>query len=189
MPLSKLLLSIFHRRGTTLSIELRRFKELTDSEEIISKPGYLKQRLKLSAKAIMALCDFHNESLYREEDMQTINGYIVLASDGSGINVPTAKETLSEYGSSSRHGTKPQASLGLSCLYDVVNKVILCCSINRVKFDEAEQAKSHLERLPVLIGNKKSIITLDRGYPSLPLFFSWLSESQKFVVRLILFRN
>jgi hypothetical protein len=184
MPLSKLLLSILHRRGTTLSIELRRFMELTDPGETISKPGYLKQRLKLSAEAILALCDFHNASLYREEDMQTINGYLVLASDGSSINVPTTQETLTEYGSHCREGAKPQASLGLSCLYDVINKVILCCTINRVKFDEPSQAKLHIERITAIIGDRKTIITLDRGYPSISLFFSWLSENQKFVIRL-----
>jgi hypothetical protein len=158
--------------------------QLVDTNETISKPGYLKQRLKLNPEAIMALCDFHNAGLYREEEMKTFNGYLILAADGSGINLPTTPETLRQYGSSSRIGTKPQASLGLSCLYDVINKVILCCSVNRVKFDEAAQAKAHIEKLPGIIGNMNTVITLDRGYPSLPLFFSWLSEGQKFVVRL-----
>jgi hypothetical protein len=184
MPLSKLLLTILNRRGTSLAVELRRFRELSGSQESISKPGYHKQRLKLAPEAIMALCDHHSESLYGEEDMRAFKGYLILASDGSGINVPTTQETLEKYGSSSRHGTKPQASMGLSCLYDVINKVILCCSINRVKFDEAEQAKVHLARIPSIIGDMKTIITLDRGYPSLPLFNTWLSEDQKFVVRL-----
>jgi hypothetical protein len=184
MPLPKLLLTILNRRGASLAVELRRFMELGDTQEAISKPGYSKQRLKLAPEAIMALCDFHNEGLYRDEDMRTLNGYLVLASDGSGINVPTTQETLEKYGSSSRKGTKPQASIGLSCLYDTINKVILCCSVNRVKFDEAAQAKAHLERARPVIGDSKTIMTLDRGYPSLPLFFRWSEQNQKFVVRL-----
>jgi len=132
----------------------------------------------------MALCDFHNTGLYRDEDMLTFHDYLILASDGSSVNVPTTQETLDAYGSSSRKGTKPQASLGLSCLYDTINKVILRCSINRVKFDEAAQAKAHLEQVPAIIGARKTIITLDRGYPSLPLFQQCLSKGQKFVVRL-----
>jgi hypothetical protein len=60
-----------------------------DDIDAISKPGYLKQRQKLAPEAISALCDFHNAGLYREEDMETFNGYLVIASDGSGINVPT----------------------------------------------------------------------------------------------------
>jgi hypothetical protein len=184
MPLPKLLFSILHRRGTTLSIELRRFMELTNSKITISKSSYLQQRYKLAPKALMALCDFHNASLYREEEMQTFKDYLILASDGSGVNVPTTKETLKEYGTSCSKDVKQQASLGLSCLYDVINKVILCCSINRVKFNEAEQVRLHLKGLSAIIGDIKTIVTLDRGFPSLPLFSSWLSTDQKFVVRL-----
>ena len=185
MPLPKLLLTMLNRRGTSLAVELRRFRELTDEQETISKPGYLKQRQKLAPEAIVALYDHHNESLYREEDMQTFKGHLILASDGSGINVPTTKETLGKYGSSCNHSVRrKQASLGLSCLYDVINKVILCCSINRVKFDEASQAKSHVARLPSIIGEQSTIVALDRAYPSLPLFREWLSQNQKFVVRL-----
>ena len=184
MPLPKLLLTILNRRGTSLAVELRKFRELSDMKESISKPGYLKQRLKLAPEAIMSLCDFHNESLYREEDMQDFKGHLILASDGSGINVPTTQETLRKYGSSSNHDARKQASLGLSCLYDVINKVILCCTINRVKFNEATQAKAHLARLTSIIGYKSTIITLDRGYPSLPLFLDWITMGQKFVIRL-----
>ena len=158
--------------------------ELTDSKTSIAKSSYLEQRFKLAPKAIMALCDFHNTSLYREEEMETVNDYIILASDGSSINVPTTNETLEKYGTSCSEDVKQQASLGLSCLYDVINKVILCCSINRVKFNEAEQVQLHIEQVSSIIGDKKTIVTLDRGFPSLPLFSSWLREDQKFIVRL-----
>jgi hypothetical protein len=176
---------MLNRRGTSLAVELRRFRELTEEKETISKPGYLKQRQKLAPEAIVALYDFHNESLYREEDMQMFKGYLILSSDGSGINVPTTKDTLEKYGSScNKKVVRNQASLGLSCLYDVINKVILSCSVNRVKFDEAAQARAHVERLPSIIGNKNTIVVLDRGHPSLPLFRDWLYQDQKFVVRL-----
>jgi hypothetical protein len=158
--------------------------ELSETDETISKPGYLKQRLKLASEAIMALCDFHNESLYRDEDMQTFKGYLILAADGSDINVPTTPETLIKYGTCCGHDIKKQAILGLSCLYDVINKVILCCTVNRGKFDEAEQVRAHLKQVPPIIHNKKTIIALDRGYPSLSLFYDWISQSQKFVIRL-----
>ena len=81
MPLPTLLLTIFHRMGTTLAMELRRFAKLSNIQEPISKPGYLKQRLKLAPEAIMALCDFHNTGLYRDEDMRTLNDFLILASD------------------------------------------------------------------------------------------------------------
>lgn len=44
-------------------------------------------------------------------------------------------------------------------MYDCINKSILACSINRDKFNEAEQAEKHLSELPELVGDKKSILT------------------------------
>jgi len=184
MPLSDLLLSILHRKGTTLSIELRRFLSLTKQAESISKPGYLKQRMKLNPEAILSLCDFHNASLYSEEEMETVKGYLLLAADGSNINVPTVPDTLKAYGTSSSKGKKPQAALGMSCLYDLLNKVILDVAINRVKFDERGQAREHIKKLSRIAPGMKSILVLDRNYPGAYEFIKWNEVDQKFVIRL-----
>jgi hypothetical protein len=56
--------------------------------------GDFKQRMKLNPYALLDLCDFHNTSLYSEEEMLLLNGYYVFALDGSGINVPTTVETV-----------------------------------------------------------------------------------------------
>ena len=129
MPLPRLILTMFHRLGTTLAMELRRFMELSDTQERISTPGYLKQRLKLAPDAIMSLCDFHNAGLYRDEDMKTFHDYLILASDGSGINVPTTPETLAVYGTSSKKDARPQASMGLSCLCDLSTKLFFAAQL------------------------------------------------------------
>jgi hypothetical protein len=42
------------------------------------------------------------------------NGYLVLAVDGSAINISTTEENLSAYGNASRKNAKPQAQLGIS---------------------------------------------------------------------------
>ncbi|MBU2703350.1 hypothetical protein Ga0466249_004495 [Sporomusaceae bacterium BoRhaA] len=55
---------------------------------------------------------------YNAHYLKTMNGFLILAADGSDINIPTTEETLELYGTSSRKGTKPQASLGLSGMYD-----------------------------------------------------------------------
>lgn len=185
MPLSNLLLSLLNRKGLTLYMELRNFNKFINLESPISKVGYLKQRMKLNPKAFMELSDFHSQNFYNEaEYVQKKKGYLILAADGSSINLPTTKETLSVYGNSSKKNTKPQATLGLSCLYDVMNKMILDCTINSCKFNEAKQAELHLEKLPSVIGTNKTILTLDRGYPSIPLFIRMMEKEQKFLVRL-----
>ena len=184
MPLGRLLLSILNRRGLTLSLELRKFKELTGMEEGISKPGYLKQRMKLNPDSLMELCRYHNKGLYVDGEMKTLKGYYILAADGSGVNVPTTPETLEAYGSSSKKGTKPQASLGISCLYDLVNHTILECSINSCKFNEMKEAYAQIHEAKDTIGSAGSVLVLDRGYPSSPYFVRMLEEDQKFIIRL-----
>jgi len=165
-------------------MELRSFKKAGLLREQISKTAYLNQRKKLNPQAFLDLCQFHNRGLYDDGKMETYKGYLLLATDGSNVNVPTTAETIELYGTSSRKGTKPQASLGLSCMYDCINKTILTGSINRAKFHEAAEMEKHLEELPKLVGGLQSIIILDRGYPSMPLFLRLNEKKQKFVIRL-----
>lgn len=73
----------------------------------ISKPSYLKQRMKLNSLAFYELYRYHNRNFYAEPGFSTFQGYLILAADGSGINIPTTRETLEEFGTSRRKGTKP----------------------------------------------------------------------------------
>jgi len=187
MPLKKLVLSIIARKGTTLSTELRRQNQLYPTNKPISKPGYLKQRQKLNPDAILTLSDYHNTDLYKNNkpDLKTYKGYLVIADDGTNINLPTTKETLKQYGNSTtKHGTKPQASLGLSCCYDVLNKIILNTTINPYKFNEITQTKLHHQKIPTITDHIPTIITLDRAYSALSLFVPWIESNQKFIIRL-----
>ena len=122
MPLTDLLFTMINRRGITLSLELRNYMKTAHPGIEISKPGYLKQRTKLNPLAFYELYRHHNRNFYTDPGFSTFHGYLVLAADGSGINIPTTKETLEEFGTSSRKGTKPQAAIGLGCLYDVMNR-------------------------------------------------------------------
>jgi len=197
MPLNKLIPHILTRKGTTLSIELKRYHQTiqqtmnqtntnNDDDQPITKTGYLNQRKKLNPQALETLCDYHTTRLYtnNKPDLHLINGYLAIACDGSNTNLPTTKENLEKYGNTTSHGTKPQASLGLSCCYDVLNKVILNCTLNPPQFNEIAQIKNHLQKLPTLTDHIPTIILLDRAYPSLGLFVPWLENDQKFVIRL-----
>ena len=81
------------------------------------------------------------ETFTRNLDFLPSTDNLVLAADGSGINIPTTKETLEEFGTSSRKGTKPQASIGLGCLYDVMNRMNLESDCCKCKFDEMRLAE------------------------------------------------
>lgn len=118
----------------------------------ISKPGYLKQRMKLNPEAFKYLYQSHNKNFYQDPEVEpyTYNGFLVLAADGSNINIPTTAETVDKYGSASVRGGKPCTQIGLGCIYDVLNRFILDSSINQVKQVEDRKLyrhKTHLDRI------------------------------------------
>ena len=55
MPTEDLIYSMINRKGLTLKLELRNYMKITHPGTEISKPGYLKQRMKLNPEAIKFL--------------------------------------------------------------------------------------------------------------------------------------
>lgn len=187
MPVEDLVYSMINRKGLTLKLELRNYMKKTHPGIEISKPGYLKQRLKLNPDAFKYLYQSHNKNFYQDPDIEpyTYKGYLVLAADGADINIPTTKETVEKYGSASVRGGKPCAQIGLGCIYDVLNRFVLDSSINPVKFDEMRVAQEQLSGIKETIGNRYPyIIVMDRGYPSTPAFLKFIDDGIFFVARL-----
>lgn len=186
IPLDDLAFSMINRKGLTLKLELRGYMNISHPGTQISKPGYLKQRMKLNPEAFVDLYQFHNKNFYSDPDTElyTVNGFLVLAVDGSNVNLPTTPETLDVYGTSSRKGTKPQAALGIECLYDALNRMVLDANINRVKFNEMAVAESQIARVRDTIGDHPFLVTMDRSYPSIPAFLRLIDSETYFVARL-----
>ena len=124
MPLEDLINSMLCRKGLTLKLELRNYMKISHPGTEISKPGYLKQRMKFNPGAIKYLYQYHNKNFYSDPEITPYlyKGHLVLAADGSDINIPTTPENLEIFGTASRKGTKPQAQIGLGCPYDVLNR-------------------------------------------------------------------
>lgn len=186
MPVDDLAFSMINRKGLTLKLELRGYMNISHPGMQISKPGYLKQRMKLNPEAFVDLYKFHNRNYYSdpETELYTLNGFLVLAVDGSDINIPTTPETLRIYGDASVRGGKPCAQIGLGCLYDTLNRMILDASINKVKFNEMAIAEEQISSVRETIGNHPFMVTMDRGYPSLPAFLRMIDNNTFFVARL-----
>ena len=187
MPLDDLAFSMINRKGLTLKLELRGYMNISHPGVQISKPGYLKQRMKLNPEAFVDLYQFHNRNFYSDPDTElyTYKGFLVLAVDGSDINIPTTPETLEMYGNASKRGGKPCAQLGLGCLYDALNRMILDVSCNKVKFNEMAIAEAQIAKVRDTIGPEiPFMVTMDRGYPSIPSFLRMIDEGVYFVARL-----
>ena len=77
----------------------------------ISKPGYLKQRMKLNSEAFIDSYQSRNGNFYSDPgvELYTFSGVIVLVVDGSDINIPTTPETIAVFVDASVRGGKPCA--------------------------------------------------------------------------------
>lgn len=186
MPLDDLAFSMVSRKGLTLKLELRGYMNISHPGVQISKPGYLKQRMKLNPEAFIDLYQFHNRNFYSDPDAElyTFNGFLVLAVDGSDINIPTTPETIALFGDAAVRGGKPCAQIGLGCLYDALNRMILDASCNRVKFNEMAVAEAQIAKVRETIGELPFVVTMDRGYPSIPAFLRMIKNGIYFVARL-----
>ena len=186
MPSDDLLFSMINRRGLTLHMELREYMKISHPGTQISKPGYLKQRMKLNPEAFVDLFHHHNKNFYSDPDTKPYNyrGYLMLAADGSSINIPTTPETLEAYGTCSNHKSRPIATLGLQGLYDVLNRMIIEADCCRSKYNEAQVAEEQFSRLENTIGELPYITIMDRAYPSMPFIIRLIRKKTYFVMRL-----
>lgn len=186
MPLEDLTFSMINRKGLTLKLELRGYMNISHPGIQISKPGYLKQRMKLNPEAFIDLYQFHNRNFYSDPDAElyTFHGFLVLAVDGSDINIPTTPETIAMFGDAAVRGGKPCAQIGLGCLYDALNRMILDASCSRIKFNEMAVAEAQIKKVRDTIGDLPFLVTMDRGYPSMPAFLRMIDDGTYFVARL-----
>jgi len=187
LSLGPLVLSILNRKGLTLSMELRKFfRQLNPNKnDVISNAGYLKQRLKLNPSAFLYLNNLRLKNFYEDEkdNLLKLKGYFLFAIDGSKINLPNTPLNQLTYGvQENQSGQKSQA--GLSCMFDVLNKMVLDCTVSQITYSERAEAKKHIEKVPEIIGDQPFIVVFDRGYPSSFLFMDIMEKNQKFVVRL-----
>ena len=143
--------------------------ELNVSWDSYSKQAFSKGRQRIKPEAIRALMAATQERFYQEADYETWHGKRVLAIDGSKYNLPTSEELKAHFGIQKSSGEQVQA-LG-SCLYDVLNGLVLDAQLTRVTGSERELAKQHFEVLqanPARRGEQE-LLLMDRGYPSYEL--------------------
>ena len=104
--------------------------------------------------------------------------------DGSSCNVPLTETNVNTYGNTSKRGGKERPQIGISCLYDVINRMIIDMKTNMCKFDERTEALYHVDRATEVIGKLPRIYVFDRGYPSGPFLIDMMERGELFIIRL-----
>jgi len=167
---------------TTLQTRLNMFfgrKQISMSEQAFSKA-----RNKFDHSPFETM----HRALMREEygDIDTLNtwkGHIVLSVDGSYYLLPKRKELQDAFGT--RGQGNRCVSAGTSVLYDVINGFPIDPILTHSNMSEREECRKHIEYLSSEMPHvaAKSLVLLDRGYPSTELFKHFDEKKIKFLAR------
>ena len=166
------------------------FQKVTSSDYSIreaTKGAFTQARAKLNAWAFVRLNEVAVDTFYKEAEYLVWNGMRLLAVDGTRMVLPNHPSIKAEFGECS-FGPKAdsQRSMAIgSMLYDVLNQITIDAelapfkSINGKKSSEMSLLEKHMQKL-----KSKDLLLLDRGYPSIALFFKLQALDVEFCVRM-----
>jgi len=149
----------------------------------VSRQAYLAARRKLDPKGIRQLCRGYAGRFYAEEEPRTFKGHLLVAVDGTSVNLPTTPATLARYGNASNGGVAPQAAARACIAVDVLNSIVMDCDIGPLSSGERSRVPGHVEAVREVAGRHPFIMTLDRGYPSIGLVDLLTGAGVPFVMR------
>jgi hypothetical protein len=153
-------------------------------EEPISQQAYSKIRMKFDHSPFEKMYEALVKKEYSGEyELPRWEGYHIFGIDGTELQLPREAKMREEYGVRGRGGTCPMA--GMSVLYDVLHGWSLDPRLGRADMNEREESAGHIEylceKLPEIA--KKSIVTMDRGYPSQEMLLRLDKSGLRYVVR------
>jgi hypothetical protein len=168
---------------TTLHTRLNRFFANTKEGSAVTQQAFSKLRSQFDHSPFETMV----RELVKEEysgmyDLPTWHGMHVMAIDGSYLQLPRTQSLAQEYGTRGE-GNGPSA--GISVLFDVLHGWVLDPSIGRTDMNERERCKEHVSFLSCALPNiaEKTVLVLDRGYPSQELFEEIQCKGIKFLAR------
>jgi hypothetical protein len=159
-------------RGSKRSLQTAIYTFLKESKSEIqsySKQAFSEKRQFIKPEAFLELFRTTTEDFYTDSDFNPkhFHGFHVFAIDGTTYNLPNTEALKEIYGVQTSQGA-PQVQAKGSCLYDVLNDVMIDVKMLPVKSSERETAVEHLRYLQDYKPDNNLVI-LDRGYPSLEL--------------------
>ena len=163
----------------TLALETKEFAKRANTEEF-SKQAYSEAREKIEPEAFKELNDDIIEGTY-EEEHKRYEGYVILAIDGSTVQLPNTKKLREMYGGQSNQSERETVLAKIGIIYDVINEIVLDGKIGRYDTGERETAE---ELIKIATRIPKVIILMDRGYPSVRLIKLMNDIGVKYVIRL-----
>lgn len=169
-------------RRRSMQTELSSYiRQIRGDQASYSKQAFSKQRQYIRPEAILELLDITIDRFYHRADFKKFHGFLVAAIDGCRYNLPCTPELREKYGEQTSSGEAQVQALG-SCLYDVLNGMVLHCLFDPCKSNERELAKKHIESLKS-VPYDHFLLLFDRGYPSYELIEDLQSKGVSYLMR------
>lgn len=174
---------IIHLLKSSLQIAIR------EIAPILSIPTVCKQAFCLARKKVLpeAFTKINNKlcsEFYNANEFKTFHGYILLATDGSTMQLPDEAEIIKKYGVTKNHLGKSSISVArASYSYDVMNGITVDAILEKCEIAERELAIRHIQNSFHHFTNKPILYLYDRGYTSLTIMLYHLFNKQNFLIR------
>lgn len=182
MSFVQYILFILQKTGRSLQAALNTFcRSMGEDMDSYSKQAFSKGRLRIKPEAIRLLFDFSVEEFYNNADYQTLDGFRVLAIDGTRLNLPNTSELAQEFQVQTSQGPDQVQAL-VSGMYDVLNKVMVDVRISSCKSSERTHAAEMIRNLNKM-PHQKNLLIMDRGYPSAELIKLLQDNNHAFLLR------
>jgi hypothetical protein len=186
MGFKETILFMLNMVNKSLQLELNKFFEVVLKKDYsISKQAFSENRQKINSNAFIELNDRINKVIYEECNEYTLwNGYRLSAIDGSILELPNTKLLRDEFGySENQHVNVAIARCRASCIFDVINKIVIKSKIDGYKISERATAMEMISEM-IATSSMKELILFDRGYTSIQLISKLIESNIHFVMRI-----
>ena len=167
-------------RTSTQTALIRFFGLIGASAMCMTQQSFSEARQKLNPEACRELFA-HTVAYVYAHDVNRWHGMILIAIDGSKIQLPADKRLLEAFGGVGRGASSPTAQGSIA--YDMLNGVIVDAEIEPLSISEHELAARHIERVAETVSIGDALAIVDRGYSSVELMALAEGKGLKFLVR------
>ena len=158
------------------------------SERCVSRQAAFKALKKLNPRVFDHLIHKFAELFYKSPLVKTFRGYLLLAVDGTTLNLPAGSLSLQRFGFIRNEHVRTdadakKATSRSSAVYDVTNGIILDFVMRRYKDSEIPIAVEQLGRIARHVRGRAAIFLADRNYDSVEVFSILEGYGMKYCIR------
>ena len=182
MSFTDYIYAIIQNSKSSLQVGLNAFFDAYKKQNIeYSKQAFSKGRKRIKAEAFRELFREVVYKFYEKAELTSWNGYQLFGIDGTRLNLPCTDELAELYGTQASQGA-PQVQALVSCVYDLLNGIIVDTRFAPCNSSERVAAKEMIEEFRIK-NIKNPVFIMDRGYPSAELIDAIASAGYKFIMR------